>query len=285
MPARFSLLAAAIALTGCTTLEAQLAPAAEPLRRWGRHDASSKQTVDHRAWGALLARYRVAGADGIARIRYAAVTPADRAALAQYVALLEAADVDALAKPEQFAFWVNLYNAATLRLVLERYPVKSIRDISLGGGLFERGPWGAKLVTVKGERLSLDDIEHRILRPLWRDPRIHYVVNCASLGCPDVPPVPLTGANAESVLDASARVYINHPRGAMITRGRLEVSSLYRWYREDFGGDEAGVIAHVKRYAAPAMAAQLQSVSAIDRYRYDWALNDALARAGPAPAP
>lgn len=279
MAARLSVLVAAAALTGCATLEAQLAPAAEPLRRWERHESASRQAVDHRAFGAFLARYRVAGADGIARIRYAAVTQADRAALARYVARLEAVKVDALARPEQFAFWVNLYNAATLRLVLERYPVASIRDIALGG-LFETGPWGAKLVTVAGERLSLDDIEHRILRPIWRDPRIHYVVNCASLGCPEVPPVPLTGANAEALLDAAARTYINHPRGAAVVDGRLEVSSIYRWYRSDFGGSEAGVIAHLRRYAAPALAAQLAGFSAIDRYRYDWALNDA----GPAPA-
>lgn len=280
MSARHSILAAAIALTGCTTLEAQLAPAAEPLKRWERHDAASARVIDHRAWGAFLAQYRTIGTDGVARIRYAGVTPADRAALGQYLARLEAADIDALGRPEQFAYWVNLYNAATLRLVLERYPVKSIRDIALGGGLFETGPWGAKLVTVKGERLSLDDIEHRILRPLWRDPRIHYVVNCASIGCPDVPPAPLTGANAEAMLEAAARTYINHPRGAALRDGRLEVSSLYRWYRADFGGGEAGVLAHLRRYAAPPLAAQLASVSAIDRYRYDWALNDA----GPAPA-
>ncbi len=280
MSTRFSVVAAAIALTGCTTLEAQLAPAAEPLRRWERHDPSSKLTVDHRAWGTFLARYRAAGADGVARIRYAAVTAADRAALAGYVARLEAADVDALARPEQFAFWVNLYNAATLRLVLERYPVKSIRDISLGGGLFTVGPWGAKLVTVKGERLSLDDIEHRILRPLWRDPRIHYVANCASVSCPDMPPAPLTGANAEATLDAAARAYINHPRGAAVRDGRLAVSSIYRWYREDYGNSEADVLAHLRRYAAPALAAQLKDVRGIDRYEYDWSLNDG----GPAPA-
>jgi hypothetical protein len=280
MSMRLSIAAATIALSGCTTLEAQLAPAAEPLKRWERHDPASRQAVDHRAWGGFLMRYRVAGTDGIARVRYASVAPADRAALAQYVAGLEAVDVDRLARPEQFAYWVNLYNAATLRLVLERYPVKSIRDISLGGGLFETGPWGAKLVTVKGERLSLDDIEHRILRPLWRDPRIHYVVNCASLGCPDIPPVPLTGANAESVLDAAARAYINHPRGASIREARLEASSIYRWYRADFGGSEAGVLAHLRRHAAAPLAAQLASISAIDRYRYDWSLNDA----GPAPA-
>lgn len=268
-----------LAFTGCTTLVARLAPAAEPLPRWERHDPVSRQTVDHRGFALFLSRHRVVGADGLARIRYAAVTPADRAALERYVAGLEATDVDALARPEQFAFWVNLYNAATLRLVLARYPVKSIRDIALGG-LFETGPWGAKLVTVAGQRLSLDDIEHRILRPLWRDPRIHYVVNCASVGCPDVPPVPLNGASVESVLDAAARAYINHPRGAALRDGQLEVSSIYRWYRSDFGGSEAAVIAHLRRYAAPALATQLQNIGAIDRYQYDWTLNDA----GPAPA-
>lgn len=280
MTSRLSALAAAVALTGCATLEAQLAPAAEPLPRWERHDAASARTVDHRAWGTFLARYRVVGADGIARMRYAAVTPADREALRQYVARLEAVDVDALNRREQFAYWVNLYNAATLRIVLEHYPVKSIRDISLGGGLFRVGPWGATVLTVKGERLSLDDIEHRILRPLWRDPRIHYVANCASIGCPDVPAVPLTGANAARVLEAAARAHINHPRGTSVRNGRVTVSSIYRWYRADFGGSEAGVLAHLRRYAAPPLAAQLAGVSAIDRYEYDWALNDA----APAPA-
>jgi hypothetical protein len=277
MRARLASLAFATALGGCATLEAQVAPAAEPLSRWQRHDAGSSRAVDHGAWAGFLARYRVMGPDGVARVRYAAVTAADRAALAGYVARLEAVDVDALNRREQFAYWVNLYNALTLRLVLERYPVKSIRDISLGGGLFSVGPWGAKLATVMGERLSLDDIEHRILRPLWRDPRIHYVVNCASVGCPDLPAMPLTGAGAEAVLDAAARAYVNHPRGAALRDGGLVVSSLYRWYREDFGGDEPGVLAHLRRYAAPALAARLAGVSSIDRYEYDWALNDAAA--------
>jgi len=275
MSARHSIFAAAIALSGCTTLEAQVAPAAEPLARWQRHSAASPQTVDHRAWGALLERYRVAGADGVARMRYAAVTPGDREALKQYVARLEAADVDALGRGEQFAYWVNLYNAATLRIVLDHYPVKSIRDISLGGGLFETGPWGAKVVAVKGERLSLDDIEHRILRPLWRDPRIHYVANCASIGCPDLPARPLTGATAEAMLEDAARAYINHPRGVSVRGGRIIASSIYRWYKEDYGGNERSVLAHLRRYAAPALAAQLAGASEIDRYDYDWRLNEA----------
>lgn len=275
MPQRLSLVLAAVLLAGCATLEAQVVPAAEPLQRWQRHDPGSIRTVDHTPWARFLARYRTVDADAVVRVRYAGVAPADRAALAQYIAQLQGTDVDTLNRPEQFAYWVNLYNAVTVRIVLDRYPVASIRDINLGAGLFERGPWGAKLVTVKGERLSLDDIEHRILRPLWRDPRIHYVANCASIGCPDLPARPLTGATAEAMLEDAARAYINHPRGVSLRGGRVVASSIYRWYKEDYGGNERTVLAHLRRYAAPALAAQLAGASEIDSYDYDWRLNDA----------
>jgi hypothetical protein len=261
-------------LAGCATLEAQVVPAAEPLSRWERHSAASRAAVDHADWAALLQRYRSAGGDGVARFAYAAVGAADRERLKAYVRRLEAVDVDALNRREQLAFWVNLYNAVTVRTVLERYPVKSIRDIALGGGLFQAGPWGAKLVTVGGTALTLDDIEHRILRPLWRDPRIHYVVNCASIGCPDLPARPLTGANAEATLEAAARAYVNHPRGAAVSGGRLTVSSIYRWFREDFGGSDAGVLDHLRRHAAPPLAAALAAITRIDGHAYDWRLND-----------
>ncbi|MGH7004955.1 MAG: DUF547 domain-containing protein, partial [Alphaproteobacteria bacterium] len=270
-----SLVIASVLLAGCTTLEAQVAPAAEPLSRWQRHDAGSKRVLDHAAWARFIARYRAVGADSVARVRYASVAPADRAALAQYIGQVQATDIDTLNRAEQFAFWVNLYNAATVRVVLDRYPVASIRDINIGGGLFTRGPWGAPLIEVKGQRLSLDDVEHRILRPLWRDPRIHYVVNCASIGCPDLPDRPLTGATAEAMLDAAARAYVNHPRGVSARGGRVVASSIYRWFREDFGGDEKSVLAHLRRYAAAPLAATLAGASEIDGYDYDWRLNDA----------
>ena len=170
---------------------------------------------------------------------------------------------------------MNLYNAATLRLVLERYPVKSIRDISLGGGLFETGPWDAKLVTVEGERLSLDDIEHRILRPIWHDPRVHYALNDAALGCPNLGRQPYVGRGIDQMLDKAARVFVNDPRGMRIDAAGLHVSSLYVWFEEDFGGDDAGVIRHLMAYAKPDVAMQLQELDAIAGDSFDWTLNDA----------
>ena len=272
IPGRLFGAALVLLAAGCAGFEAQLAPTADLLPRWQRHDPSSRLTLDHGEYGAFLARYRSVGADGVARLAYARVTAADAAALDAYVRRLEGANVDGLSRPEQFAFWVNLYNAATIRLVLGHREVSSIRDIRLGG---QFGPWSANLLRVQGEPLSLDDIEHRILRPIWRDPRIHYVVNCASIGCPDLPARPLTGATAEAMLEAAARAYVNHPRGFALRDGKLVASSLYRWFLQDFGGAESAVIAHARRYAGPELLKALRERRTIDAYEYDWALNAA----------
>lgn len=259
------------------------APAAELWPRWLRHDAASTRSVDYRGWAAFLARYVELGPDGITRVDYGGVTPADRRALQAQIEALAAVPVSALSRPEQMAFWINLYNALTVETVLAHYPVASIRDIDISPGLFAQGPWRKKLVRVEGEALSLDDIEHRVLRPIWRDPRVHYAVNCASLGCPNLQPRPFTAHGLDHALDAAAREYVNHPRGLRLTPEGLHVSSLYIWFEEDFGGSEAGVIRHFLAYAAPDTAMRLQEFTAIAGHGYDWALNDA--RTAPLPRP
>ena len=98
------------------------------------------------------------------------------AALNAYVENLSRMPINDFNRAEQKAFWINLYNALTVKVVLAAYPVKSIRDIAISPGLFARGPWGKKLIEIDGETVSLNDIEHRILRPIWRDPRLHYAL-------------------------------------------------------------------------------------------------------------
>ena len=265
------LLAPSIAAT-----PAAAAPEAELWARWERHDPGSTARVDHGAWARFLQLYLRRGADGISRVDYGAVTAADRQELAGYVAALDAVPVSRLNRDEQMAYWVNLYNALTVQVVLDHYPVKSIRDIDISPGLFSRGPWGKKLVAVEGEPLSLDDIEHHILRPIWRDPRVHYVVNRASLGCPDLPPRPLAARDLDHALDTAAITFVNHPRGAKIEDdGTLHVSSIYVWFKDDFGGDDAGVIRHLMAYADPDLAMRLQRLEEIGGDGYDWRLNDA----------
>jgi hypothetical protein len=176
---------------------------------------------------------------------------------------------------------VNLYNALTVQLVLRHYPIKTIREIRISPGWFSVGPWGRKLVVVEEEGLSLDDIEHRILRPIWKDPRIHYAVNCAALGCPNLQPRPFTADGFEQMLDQAARGFVNHPKGARVVDGKLHVSSIYDWYKEDFGSSDTSIIAHVKGYADESLARNLEGVSAIQEYDYDWSLNDAPAASFP----
>jgi hypothetical protein len=267
------LLLALVLALGCPGVYA--APAVEPWQRWSAHEARSRIALDHDAWGRFLNAYLVVGADGINRLAYGRVTPTDREALAAYIGHLAATAVGRLNRDEQRAFWINLYNALTVQVILDHYPVASIRDIDISPGLFSDGPWKKTLVSVEGTPVSLDDIEHRILRPIWRDPRLHYAVNCASLGCPNLQPEPYTAANTEELLERGAREYVNHPRGARLDGGRLVVSSIYHWFRVDFGDSEAGVIAHLRRYAGPALAQGLTGVSRVADHAYDWSLNGA----------
>lgn len=259
---------------------ASAATAGEIERAFSRHAAGSTKTVEHSIWDNLLKKYVVLSADGLNRVGYAKFKKEAHAELERYVALLEAVNVAELDRAEQFAFWANLYNAKTVEVIVQHYPVKSIKDISLGGGLLTLvtgGPWKAKIVKVSGISLSLDDIEHVILRPLFKDPRVHYAVNCASFSCPNLLREAFLGAKLSDQLDAAAKDYVNSPRGVRLEGGKLIASSIYSWFSVDFegfGGTEQGVLNHLRRYAEPTLKQKLEGVVKIDSYEYDWSLND-----------
>lgn len=261
------------AVGNASAIERLFAPAASLWERWQQHAPADRRQIDHSAWDRIVTTYVARSSDGIRRFAYARVSAADKAALDSYVDDLAALAIDGYSRPEQFAYWVNLYNALTIRVVLDHYPVGSIRDIDISPGLFADGPWKKKLVTVQGEAISLDDIEHRILRPIWKDPRIHYAVNCASVGCPDLQPAAFTAANTERLLEQAAHDYINHARGISVRAGVVTASSIYNWFASDFDR-VGGVLAHVRRYAEPTLRSQLDGIETIDVYVYDWSLND-----------
>ncbi len=237
------------------------------------HDPGSTITVDHAAWDAMLKKH--VQPDGhLNRVDYAAWKRESRDELLAYIERMEQIDVAGLTRAEQYAYWVNLYNAVTVALILKHYPVATIRDIDISPGFFADGPWGAKLVAVGGVELSLDNIEHDILRKVWDDPRVHYAVNCASVGCPNLARDAYRGETLDTQLDAAARAYIASPRGVQFSGGRVIASKIYSWYDEDFGNSEAGVIKHVSQYAEGEAASRLSGLSSIDDYEYDWSLND-----------
>ena len=262
-------LIAIVLLLGAVRIAA--APRANLWPFWDAHNAESEQQVAHDEWDGFLARH-LTERDGITRIAYGAIPAADRAALDQYIDRLSRTAVRSLARDEQRAFWINLYNALTIQVVLEHYPTKSIRNIPPQP--LPLGPWNRKLITIERQRLTLNDIEHRILRPIWRDPRVHYAINCASIGCPNIAERAFTAANTERMLDAAAIAFINHPRGVSVQNGKLRVSSIYHWFSKDFGANDGEVIAHLRRYARPPLLAQLKNIDKISGHEYDWSLNE-----------
>ncbi len=240
------------------------------------HDPMSRMTIDHAIWAELLDTYVTASGDGINRVDYGALagSEAGLGKLGRYIDRMQDVEVSALARDEQFAYWANLYNAVTVEVIVEHYPVASIRDISISPGLFWRGPWGKKLVTVEGEELSLDDIEHEILRKVWDEPRVHFAVNCASIGCPNLRREPFTGTKLDDQLAEAARDYVNHPRGAAFDGDTLLLSSIFDWYGKDFGSPKSERLETIAQWAEPALADKIAGHTGSIRYAYDWSLND-----------
>ncbi len=222
----------------------------------------------------FLDRYLVTDTpDRIHRLRYGAVTPEDRGALEAWVAAQAQQGPGGLARDAQFAYWANLYNALTVVRVLRDYPVTSILDLKRWPWNF--GPWDEDLITVQGVALSLNAIEHRILRPLFNEPRVHFALNCASLGCPNLLPQPFTGENLEAALQGALEAYLAHPRGIALEGEVLTLSSLFDWYRDDFPEGQDGLLAYLAAAAPEALGPSLRAYDGPIAFRYDWALNDA----------
>lgn len=269
----FLVVAALFLTTGFTGLERAFLPKVELLSDdFLRVSATAQRTVDHDGWDRFLETYVEADGNGINRVDYAQVSQADRTSLVRYLDGLEAVDPAELTRDQQLAFWINLYNATTVNVILDNYPVESIRDI---GGFLEIGPWDRTIATIAGHRLTLNDIEHRIIRPIYDEHRIHYALNCAATGCPNLMDRAWRAESLEADLAAAERAYVNDPRGIRIDRdGALVLSKIYGWFREDFGRNETAVIASLLNAAGPELKDELQKRSRVDRYEYDWSLND-----------
>lgn len=238
-------------------------------------DPQSPYDVDHRAWDYFLGRYIVTDSQGLNRVRYADVSASDHRVLKCYLQQLQGTDTRTLNRNAQLAFWFNLYNARTVDLVLDNYPIRSVRQIKESFTDFV-GPFDdAGAVNVLGKSLSLNDIESGIVRPIWNDPRIHYALNCASYGCPNLSSVAWTASNLQRNLNVAACQYINSGRAVKRGLFGVRVAKIYKWYKDDFGGTDQAVLNHIARYADGRTLAQLSGRSSIIGYFYDWSLNDA----------
>jgi len=224
------------------------------------------------SWSSILLTYTTENGEGLVQFDYAALSasPNSMARLDGYIQIQAGKTPSTMPRNEAMAYWANLYNLLTVQVVAQNYPVSSIREIKSG---VRKGPWKRKLVTVEGRTLSLDNIEHDIMRPTFKTPLVHYMVNCASVGCPNLKRSRWNAETLDADLDAAARAYINSPRGVKTSKGKVQVSSIYKWFKKDFGSNDKAVLAHLIKYADADLATQLHGRKKIDRYAYDWGVN------------
>jgi hypothetical protein len=221
----------------------------------------------HAEYSALLKLYVTD--DGV---RYEAwsKTPADVRALSKYVDLLEGTSVRDMERDIALAYWINLYNAATLELVLSHYPVDSIKDTA---GLM-KSPWNKKLVKVEGADLTLNAIENDIIRPRFKDARIHFALNCASVGCPPLAKEAYQGDRLDQQLDEACRRALNDTRWVRLRGEVIEATKIFEWYQDDFIGEAGSVVAFIARCRIDGDELMKRAKGLKIRFTdYDWSLN------------
>ncbi len=226
--------------------------------------AGAMESVDNQIYASLLKKHvkgKTVDYDGFKQ---------DERLLDVYLSQLSNTRADTLSPNHKFAFYINAYNAFTIKLVLTRYPgINSIKEI---GGFFSN-PWSKKFITLKKKTVSLDYIEHKILRPEFKDPRVHFAINCASKGCPRLRDEPYEGDILDDQLDAQAREFINDERNTFIKADRLFISKIFKWFKDDFSGNP---LSFIRRYASRELREKLNASGenmTIHYLDYDWSLN------------
>jgi Protein of unknown function, DUF547 len=190
-----------------------------------------------------------------------------------YLAYLASTDPAPMTENDRFAFYINAYNAYTIKLILKNFkngqPPDSIKDI----GTFFSKPWSIKFVTVAGKSYTLDNIEHDILRPVFKDARVHFAVNCASKSCPPLISEPYSGIKLDQQLDSSTRAFINNSKENRLEGNTLYVSSIFKWFKEDFQNDP---VVFFEKYAQGDLKKNLAAQKNLIEVRYldyNWSLN------------
>jgi hypothetical protein len=212
--------------------------------------------VNHDAWNNLLKKY----VDDKGNVAYASFKN-DSGKLQSYLDYLAAnAPSNSWSKNEKLAYYINLYNAATVKLILDNYPTKSIKDI--------KKPWGKKWVKVGDDVLSLGNIEHKILRKM-NEPRIHFAINCASYSCPKLVNSAFTAGQMEKQLQSATEDFVNDTTRNKFDENTAQLSEIFKWYKSDFT-DNGTVLEYIKKYGGKP----INTKSKVSYLKYDWSLNE-----------
>ena len=254
-------------ITVAVALAAFAAPRLAPLALAPNFTAPvSAAAIDHGGFDKVLKKN--VNAKGL--VDYKALK-ADPAALDQYLALVSKNPPAASwSKNEQMAYWINAYNAYTIRLILDHYPLNSIKDIGSKIKIpFVTTPWAAKFFSIGGKKMSLDNIEHGTLRKNYNDPRIHFALVCASYSCPRLRNEAYTAARLDAQLDDQGRDFLNNPAKNKPGKASAQLSKYFDWYKGDWEKNGQSVPAWVNKYSTVKMDPKA-TVSYLD---YNWSLN------------
>ncbi len=229
-------------------------------------DSAHAATPDHSAFDELLHRYV-----HDSRVDYRGLA-AERPQLIGYLDSLGGIDAVGLERDDRMALFINAYNAATLLLIVEHDSpaLASIKDIP------SSKRWKDRRWRVAGATYSLDDLEHKVLRPEFGDPRVHTAINCASVGCPDLRAEAFVGTRLSAQLDDQAARFVNDPRHVQVKGKTLHVSSIFKWFAEDFRTDGGSVHGFILRYADNELRRQMEALGPRPKIKYldyDWSLN------------
>ena len=214
------------------------------------------------AFDALLGKYVRNG-----RVNYSGF--GSDAAFNQFVASLEGADPSSMSKDEALAFWINAYNALVIRNVLDHPGTKNPLDV--------KGFFDGIAFNVAGRRLTLNDIENKVIRPTYNEPLIHFGLVCAAVSCPPLIPNAYTGVDVRTTLRANAEKYLADTKQNRFdaATGTLWVSKIFEWYIADFGNSQDGIVEFVRRFGPADLVSKLESAANVKvKYNeYDWSIN------------
>jgi len=229
----------------------------------------SAGTFDHSKFDQALKKY----VDDKGLVDYNSI--AKDTGFSEYVQSLQSARVEEFSRDGQLAFWINGYNAVTIDKVIKKKPKKSVRETFIPGVWTATKFFTSREHIVAGKRLSQDDIEHEILRKQFKDPRIHFAIICASMGCPPLPRLAYTEKNVQTRLEEETRKYLNSPRGTRIDRAEntLHVSKLFDWFATDFIQKSGSTLAFMRLYLNEETLSFLERDPKFSYLEYNWALN------------
>jgi hypothetical protein len=242
----------------------------------GATAAGAASPPDYSTWQALLSKYY----DPARGMSYKALKANDARTLDALRRRMAQVDAGSLPKPDQLAYWINLYNISVVDTVIDGYPVESIRDLSTDP-IVRLNVFKKATIDTRQGKMSLDAIENEKIRPGFKDPRIHFAINCAAESCPPIRPEPYVGARIDRQLDDQTRKFLNGPHGVRLEQDGdelvLRTTKVMDWFSDDFERWGGGQKAFLRKYLSPDKQKRIDAAQKVEiRYDdYSWKLNDA----------